>query len=59
MDAQNELLNAQDTFARANASLQIQVLKFLRDTGTLRLDPDSGSIGASLNRTAAATQQAK
>ena len=35
-DAQNALLQAQEAYERANASFQIQVLVFLRDTGTLR-----------------------
>ena len=34
-DAQNALLQAQDAYEQANASFQIQVLGFLRDTGTL------------------------
>jgi hypothetical protein len=50
VDAQIALLRAQDAYEQANATLQIQVLSFLRDTGTLRLDPDSGSIGAALDR---------
>jgi hypothetical protein len=53
VDAQNALLRAQDAFVAANAALQIQVLRFLRDTGTLRLDPDAGAIGAALDRKAA------
>jgi hypothetical protein len=52
VDAQNALLRAQDAFETARASLQIQVLSFLRDTGTLRVDPDAGAIGAALNRKA-------
>ncbi len=49
-DAQNALLQAQDAYEQANASLQIQVLGFLRDTGTLRVDPDAGAIGTALDR---------
>ncbi|MEA2709261.1 MAG: hypothetical protein QOF78_1862 [Phycisphaerales bacterium] len=52
VDAQNALLRAQDAFEGARASLQIQVLRFLRDTGTLRVDPDAGAIGAALDRDA-------
>jgi outer membrane protein TolC len=50
VEAQNALLRAQDQFERARANLQIQVLQFLRDTGTLRVDPHSGSLGRSLDR---------
>jgi len=50
VDAQNALLRAQDAFEAARTSLQIQVLRFLRDTGTLRVDPDAGAIGAALDR---------
>jgi len=50
VDAQNALLRAQDAFEGARTSLQIQVLRFLRDTGTLRVDPDAGAIGAALDR---------
>jgi outer membrane protein TolC len=50
VDAQNALLRAQDAFEDARASLQIQILRFLRDTGTLRVDPDAGAIGAALDR---------
>jgi outer membrane protein TolC len=52
VDAQNALLRAQDAFEAARTSLQIQVLRFLRDTGTLRVDPDAGAIGAALDRQA-------
>lgn len=52
VDAQNALLRAQDAFEDARASLQIQVLRFLRDTGTLRVDPEAGAIGAALDRKA-------
>jgi outer membrane protein TolC len=52
VDAQNALLRAQDAFEDARTTLQIQVLRFLRDTGTLRVDPDAGAIGAALDRRA-------
>ena len=52
VDAQNALLRAQDAYEAARTSLQIQVLRFLRDTGTLRVDPDAGAIGAALDRKA-------
>jgi outer membrane protein TolC len=53
VEAQNDLVNAQEAFERAKAELQIQVMNFLRLTGTLRVDPGSGAIGASLDRKAA------
>jgi outer membrane protein TolC len=49
VEAQNDLLQAQDTYEQARADLQIQVLQFLRDTGTLRLDPSAGLIGSAMN----------
>jgi hypothetical protein len=57
VEAQNSLLRAQNSFENARATLQIQVLGFLRDTGTLRLDPDAGAIGAALNRKAIAVNE--
>ena len=50
VEAQNALLRAQDQFEQARANLQIQVLQFLRDTGTLRVDPAAGTLGRSMNR---------
>jgi outer membrane protein TolC len=50
VEAQNDLLNAQDLYARARADLQIQVLQFLRDTGTLRVDPSAGALGLAMQR---------
>ncbi|HRK29604.1 MAG TPA: TolC family protein [Tepidisphaeraceae bacterium] len=44
-DSQNALLNAQNSFDRAKADLQIQILRLLRDTGTLRVDPTAGTLG--------------
>lgn len=56
VEAQNALLAAQEDYESAKANLQIQVLRFLRDTGTLRVDPESGAIGSSLDRKASAAQ---
>jgi len=56
VDAQNALLEAQEAFEQARASLQIQVLQFLRDTGTLRVDPGAGAIGHSLDRQSVAAE---
>jgi outer membrane protein TolC len=48
-DALASLLQAQTSYDRARADLQIQVLTFLRDTGTLRVDPDSGALGQAID----------
>jgi outer membrane protein TolC len=56
VDAQNDLLRAQEAYEVARASLQIQVLQFLRDTGTLRVDPAAGAIGQALDRRSVAEQ---
>lgn len=50
VEAQEDLLQAQDAFERARAQLQIRVLEFLRDTGTLRVAPDAGGIGLAMDR---------
>ncbi len=50
VEAQQSLLQAQDAFERARADLQIEVLEFLRETGTLRVDPEGGDLGTAMNR---------
>jgi outer membrane protein TolC len=50
VEAQQALIRAQDGFERARADLQVQVLQFLRQTGTLRVDPETGAIGRALDR---------
>ncbi len=50
VDAQSSLLNAQDSYDRAKAELTIQMLQYLRDTGTLRIDPDAGELGVAMKR---------
>ncbi len=50
VEATNDLLGAQDSFERARAQLQIQILQFLQNTGTLRIDPAAGEIGRALDR---------
>lgn len=50
VEAQQSLLNAQDAFDRARARLTIQMLQFLRDTGTLRVDPNAGALGLAMQR---------
>lgn len=49
VESQSSLLSAQDNFSAARATLQVSVLQFLNDTGTLRVDPEAGSIGRALN----------
>lgn len=49
VEAQQALLEAQDDYEEAEASLQISVLQFLARTGTLRIDPSAGEIGRALN----------
>jgi outer membrane protein TolC len=48
-DALRDLLSAQNAYDRARADLQIAVLSFLRDTGTLRVDPSAGAIGRAMD----------
>lgn len=51
-DAQSSLLTSQDNFSQARSDLQVQVLEFLKDSGTIRIDPNAGSIGRALDRDA-------
>jgi outer membrane protein TolC len=53
-DAQQDLLTAQDNYEDARATLQIEILRFLRDSGTLRVDPKAGALGRALDRLAGA-----
>lgn len=48
-DALTALLNAQNNFDRARADLQIQILRLLRATGVLRVDPAAGTLGSILD----------
>jgi outer membrane protein TolC len=48
-DALQSLLQAQQSYDRARADLQIQVLTLLKDTGTLRIDPNSGALGQAVD----------
>ena len=50
VEAQADLLDAQDAYENARADLQVRVLEFLRDTGTLRVDPDAGELGWAMFR---------
>lgn len=53
VDAESALLSAQDALESAKANLQILVLQYLRDTGTLRIDPQAGTLGRAMDRAAA------
>jgi outer membrane protein TolC len=50
VEAQNSLLQARDLYEQASATLQVNVLRFLRNSGTLRLDPDAGALGHAMDR---------
>jgi outer membrane protein TolC len=50
VEAQNSLLSARDQFETARATQQINILRFLRNCGTLRLDPTAGAIGHAMDR---------
>jgi outer membrane protein TolC len=50
VEAQNSLLSSLDAFEQARATLQITVLRFLRNSGTLRVDPAAGAIGQAMDR---------
>lgn len=50
VEAQTSLLDAQDAYDRARAQLQISLLEYLRQTGTLRVDAEAGSLGRAMNR---------
>jgi len=50
VEALQDLTRAQNDFERARTRLQVAILQFLRDTGTLRVDPNAGSLGHVLDR---------
>jgi outer membrane protein TolC len=50
VEAQEDLLTAQDSFEQARSQLQISVLNYLRVTGTLRVDPEAGTLGRVMDR---------
>jgi hypothetical protein len=52
VEAQTALLDAQDRLERARSQLQIRVLEYMRNTGTLRVDPEAGTIGRVMDRAA-------
>ena len=55
-NAQNALLTAQDAYENARAQLQISLLQYLRQTGTLRLDPQAGMLGQAMERSEGAAK---
>jgi outer membrane protein TolC len=52
VEAQTALLDAQDRLERARSQLQVRVLEYMRSTGTLRVDPQAGTIGRVMDRAA-------
>ncbi len=50
VEALNDLTRAQNDFERARTRLQVAILQFLRDTGTLRVEPTAGTLGHVLDR---------
>ena len=50
VESQSSLLDAQNAFAEARSQLQINVLRLMRDMGTLRVDPSAGAIGQAMDR---------
>ena len=57
VESQSSLLEAQDAYERARADLQIQILQFLRVTGTLRVDPAAGALGHAMDRAMLGSRQ--
>jgi hypothetical protein len=50
VDAETALVAAQDGYNGAKANMQTLILQYLRDTGTLRIDPQSGLLGRAMDR---------
>jgi hypothetical protein len=50
VEAQNQLLRSRDAYEQARTTQQIQILRFLRNSGTLRVDPSAGAIGHAMDR---------
>jgi outer membrane protein TolC len=50
VEAQQSLLSAEDGYEGALSNYQVAVLSYLRSTGTLRVDPDAGSLGIAMDR---------
>ncbi|MCC7349579.1 MAG: TolC family protein [Phycisphaerales bacterium] len=58
VEAQSSLLTAQDAYDQARAQLQISVLRYLQETGTLRVDPRAGALGQAMDREALMNKRA-
>ena len=56
VEAQNQLLRSRDAYEQARTTQQIQILRFLRNSGTLRVDPSAGAIGHAMDRAMADTR---
>jgi outer membrane protein TolC len=50
VESQQSLLDSQDQASRAYNQLQTRVLEYMQYTGTLRVDPNAGSIGKAMER---------
>lgn len=50
VDAQQSLLSAEDGYEGALSNYQVAVLSYLQNTGTLRVDPDAGTLGIAMDR---------
>jgi outer membrane protein TolC len=59
VEAQTDLLSAQDNYEQARSQLQISVLDYMRVTGTLRVDPEAGTIGRVMDRAALQANNSK
>jgi outer membrane protein TolC len=54
VEAQQSLLSAEDSYEVALSNYQVAVLRYLNSTGTLRLDPEAGTLGYAMDREAGA-----
>ena len=50
VESQQSLLSAEDSYERALSNYQVAVLSYLRSTGTLRVDPEAGTLGIAMDR---------
>jgi outer membrane protein TolC len=50
VEAQQSLLSAEDGYEGALSNYQVAVLSYLQSTGTLRVDPNAGSLGIAMDR---------
>jgi hypothetical protein len=56
VEAQQSLLSAEDSYEVALSNYQVAVLRYLNSTGTLRVDPQAGTLGYAMDRVANMTQ---